>query len=206
MSPLAHILQYKFVAILRGITPKEVLSVANALHDGGIRILEVTLNSDDALAQIETLTHTIGNKMLIGAGTVLNAVDAKAAIQAGAAFLISPVVDVDVITLAKDHDLVSIPGAFTPTEIVQAHRSGGDIIKVFPVTDPAYFKALRAPLNHIRMMPTGGVALNTVNAFKQAGAAAFGVGSALVPAAPVDERYLTNLTKRAHSFIKAIQD
>lgn len=206
MSPLAYILQHKIVAILRGVTPTEVLSVANALHAGGIRILEVTLNSHDALSQIEQLVYNADREMLIGAGTVLNAADAKNAIQAGAAFLISPVVDAAVIALAKDHNLVSIPGAYTATEIVQAHRSGGDIIKVFPVTDVAYFKALQAPLNHICMMPTGGVTLDTICAFKQTGAAAFGIGSALVHAARVDEQYLMNLTENARRFIKAVQE
>lgn len=206
MLPLAQILQCKIVAILRGVAPNDVLPVANALYAGGIRVLEITLNSDAALSQIEQLTDAVGDKILIGAGTVLNADDAKAAIQAGAAFLISPIVDVAVIRLAKDHNRVSIPGAFTATEIVTAQRSGGDIIKVFPVTDPDYIKALLAPLNHIKMMPTGGVNLANIKQFSQAGAAAFGIGSSLVGhTSHVDEDYLAGLTKRAHSFVQAIE-
>lgn len=206
MSTLDQILQHKIVAILRGVAPKDVVHIANALYSGGIRVLEITLNSDNALTQIEQLGHTVGDKMLIGAGTVLDGQDAKNAIQAGARFLISPNVAVDVITLARDHNLVSIPGAYTATEIVKAHKSGGDIIKVFPVTDPAYIKALLAPLNPIKLMPTGGINLSNIKQFAQAGAVAFGIGSSLVHSTSnVDAAYLAGLTEKARSFVQAIE-
>jgi 2-dehydro-3-deoxyphosphogluconate aldolase/(4S)-4-hydroxy-2-oxoglutarate aldolase len=207
MSALSHILQYKIVAILRGVAPGDVVPVAKALYAGGIRVLEVTLNSKAALSQIEELAAAAGPGMLIGAGTVLDVHGAREAMQAGATFLISPIVDAAVITFAKDQNLVSIPGAYTATEIVQAQRWGGDIIKVFPVTGPEYIKALSAPLPHIRLMPTGGVNLQNINEFSQAGAAAFGVGSALVKNADrVDETYLTGLTEKARRFVQAIEN
>jgi 2-dehydro-3-deoxyphosphogluconate aldolase / (4S)-4-hydroxy-2-oxoglutarate aldolase len=205
MSALTQILQHKIIAILRGVAPKDVLPIAEALYAGGIRALEVTLNSGDALLQIEQLVHTAGDKMLIGAGTVLDVVSAEAAIRAGAQFIISPAVDVDVIKITKAHNIVSIPGAYTATEILLAHNCGGDIIKVFPASDPAYIKALLAPLNHIRLMPTGGVSLTNINAFQQAGAVAFGIGSALVhKALEADESYLNSLMGKAKSFVQAI--
>lgn len=206
MSPLSQILHYKIVAILRGVAPEDVVPVAKALYAGGIRALEITLNSEGAVAQIEQLTHAADPEMLIGAGTVLDVHGARAAMQAGAKFLISPIVDAAVITFARDHDLVSIPGAYTATEIVQAQRLGGDIIKVFPVTGPEYIKALAAPLPHIRLMPTGGVNLQNINEFSKAGAAAFGIGSALVKKADrVDETYLAGLTEKARSFVQALE-
>lgn len=205
MDPLSRLLQHKLVAILRGVAPTDVWSVAAALQDGGIHALELTLNSEDALAQISSLNNTFGDGMLIGAGTVLDVADAERAVQAGARFLISPVVGVDVIRFANDHNVVSIPGAYTATEIMQAHKAGGHIIKVFPVSDPSYIKALLAPLNKIRVMPTGGVSLTNIKAFSEAGAVAFGIGSSLLQyKGHADAAYLAGLTDRARCFVQAI--
>ncbi len=207
VSPsLTQILQHKIVAILRGVQPKDVGKVARALYNGGVRVLEITLNSKDALSQIEELCNTVGDKMLIGAGTVLDVEGAQAAISAGAKFLISPTVNVDVIKIARDHNVVSIPGAYTATEIFLAHKSGGDIIKVFPVSTPDYIKGLLGPLNHIKMMPTGGVSLDNIKQFKSAGAVAFGIGSALVHSvANADDAYFSSLTEKAHNFMQAVE-
>ena len=128
MSTLDGIIQHKIVAILRGVKPKDVLNVVSALYEGGIRLVEVTLNSQDPFSQIETVNHEFGNKMLVGAGTVLDTASAKMAIKSGARFLISPVVDADVIRIARENQVVSIPGAYTATEIFFAHKSVGDII------------------------------------------------------------------------------
>jgi 2-dehydro-3-deoxyphosphogluconate aldolase / (4S)-4-hydroxy-2-oxoglutarate aldolase len=205
MSVLTQLLQHKIIAILRGVAPKDVLHLAAALYAGGIRALEVTLNSGDALLQIEQLVQSVGDKMLIGAGTVLDVAGAEAAIRRGAQFVISPAVDVALIETTKRHNIVSIPGAYTATEILQAHKSGGDIIKVFPASDPGYIKALLAPLNHMRLMPTGGISLTNINAFQQAGAVAFGIGSALVHNThQADESYFNSLTEKARNFVQAI--
>ncbi len=206
MTTLSQITVHKIVAILRGIQADDVLKIAGALCDGGVKIIEVTLNSPNALLAIEQLNSAYGNQLLVGAGTVLNISDAKAAIAAGAKFLISPNVDIAVIKAAKDAGILSIPGAFTPTEIVTAHNNGADIVKVFPAPDAAYIKNILAPLNHIRLMPTGGINLTNIKAFKDAGATAFGIGSSLVNnQSIIDEAYLQQLTIKASDFMTAIQ-
>ena len=207
MSTLEGIIQHKIVAILRGVKPKDVLNVVNALYEGGIRLVEVTLNSQDPFSQIDALNHEFGSRMFVGAGTVLDSAGAKTAIKAGARFLISPIVDVDVIRVAKDNGVVSIPGAYTATEIFFAYKSGGDIIKVFPASDPAYLKGVLAALDQVRLMPTGGVALSNIRLFHQSGCVAFGIGSALVRQVDdPDNQYLAGLTEKATSFVDAIKD
>lgn len=205
MSTLQQLIHHKIVAILRGVPAKDVLPVASALYEGGIRALEVTLNSHQALQQIETLQQALGHKLLVGAGTVLDLEGAKAARDAGARFLISPTVDAKVISFAKEYDLVSIPGAYTATEVLLAHNSGGDIIKIFPAPNPAYIKNLLGPLDHIKMMAVGGINAENIHQYQQAGAVTFGIASSLVkPAAVVDENYLQQLTVTAQSLVQAI--
>lgn len=206
MSTLSQITVHKIVAILRGIQADDVLKIAGALCDGGVKIIEVTLNSPNALLVIEQLNSAYGNQLLVGAGTVLDVSDAKAAMAAGAKFLISPNVDIAVIKAAKNAGILSIPGAFTPTEIVTAHNNGADIVKVFPAPDAAYIKNILAPLNHIKLMPTGGINLTNIKSFKDAGATAFGIGSSLVNnQSIIDETYLQQLTIKAGNFIAAIR-
>ena len=206
MTTLSQITVHKIVAILRGIQADDVLKIAGALSDGGVKIIEVTLNSPNALLVIEQLNSAYGNQLLVGAGTVLDVSDAKAAIAAGAKFLISPNVDIAVIKAAKNAGILSIPGAFTPTEIVTAHNNGADIVKVFPAPDAAYIKNILAPLNHIKLMPTGGINLTNIKSFKDAGATAFGIGSSLVNnQSIIDETYLQQLTIKAGNFIAAIR-
>lgn len=206
MTALSQIIENKIVAIIRGIKPDDVLKIAAALFSGGVKIIEVTLNSPNALLAIEQLNSTYGNNLLVGAGTVLDTSDAKAAIAAGAKFLISPNVDIAVIRAAKDAGIASIPGAFTPTEIVTAHKNGADIVKVFPAPNAEYIKNILAPLNHILLMPTGGINLANIKTFSDAGASAFGIGSSLVDSkAIIDETYLQQLTIKAGNFITAIR-
>ncbi len=205
MPHLEYILEHKIVAILRGIPEGDVLKIASALYEGGIKLVEVTLNSPGAFSLIEELSHTFENKMLIGAGTVLTVTNARSSIKAGARFLISPTLDIDVIKTAKDHDVVSIPGAYTPTEIYMAHKNGADIVKVFPAQNPEYIKDILAPLNHITLMPTGGVNINNISAFQKAGGSAFGVGSSLVNSKEkVDDVFLQSLLAKAKNFVEAI--
>lgn len=168
--------------------------------------MEITLNSENALTAIEELEQEFKNKMLVGAGTVLDAKDANNAIAAGAAFLISPSLDVDVIKTANNANVVSIPGAFTPTEILTAYKNGADIIKIFPCPDAEYVKNVLAPLNHIKVMPTGGIDASNIRQFAKTGAVAFGIGSALVNSkAVVDEAYLETITSKAKQLIAALQ-
>jgi 2-dehydro-3-deoxyphosphogluconate aldolase/(4S)-4-hydroxy-2-oxoglutarate aldolase len=205
MSTLNDILEHKIVAILRGANPVDVLKIAEALYNGGIRILEITMNSTNPLQVIEGLTAKFGDKMVIGAGTVLDAQMAKDAVAAGAKFILSPIVDVDVIKAGKDLGVVAIPGAHTPTEIAYAYKNGGDIIKVFPATSPGYIKEILAPLNHIPLLPTGGINLENIKQYQQAGAVGFGMGSALVNTKiQITDAYFAELTETAKRFVTAI--
>lgn len=206
MTTLQQILEHKIVAILRGMPPADIIYIADALYNGGIRLLEVTLNSENALPVIEQLAHVFKGKLMIGAGTVLNATDANNAIDAGATFLISPNLDISVIDAAKKANVVSIPGAFTPTEILSAHNMGADIVKIFPCLNAAYVKNILAPLNHVKVMPAGGIDATNIQAFAATGAVAFGIGSALVDSkSKVTPDYLHQLTSRAQSLTGALQ-
>lgn len=206
MTPLAHILEHKVIAIVRGADPKSLLSIARALHAGGIRTMEITLNSPGALASIEEVAGAMQGQMLVGAGTVLDSETARAALLAGAQYIISPTLNEKTIRMTKRYGAVSIPGAFTATEILAAYEAGGDIIKVFPASvGPTYFKDIAGPLPHIPLMPTGGVGLDNIRDFQKAGAVAFGLGGALVDTKPeVTDEYLAQLTAKAQQFVQAV--
>ena len=205
MSALEWILKHKVVAILRGVKPAHMQKVVQSLYDGGITVVEITLNSEDAIPQIANLSKEYGGRMLIGAGTVLDQEGAATAKEAGASFLISPGFDEGVVTYAKENGLVSIPGAYTPTEILRAHKAGADIVKIFPVSDASYLKNVAAPLDRIRMMPTGGINTTNIYDFRKAGAAAFGIGSALVSKADIiTDAYLHDITEKARRFTQAV--
>ncbi|TMI80669.1 MAG: bifunctional 4-hydroxy-2-oxoglutarate aldolase/2-dehydro-3-deoxy-phosphogluconate aldolase [Bacteroidetes bacterium] len=205
MNVLSRILKHKIVAIIRGADPADVLQIALALKQGGVDILEVTLNSSNALPVIGQLVKKFDDEMLIGAGTVLDSKTAKAVIELGAKFIVSPNVDVDTIHATKANGAVSIPGAFTATEIVNAYSNGGDIIKIFPASSAEYIKVLRGPLSHVPMMPTGGITLENISEFKKAGAAAFGIGTSLIDTKKkITEEYLKQVTENANKFVEAI--
>ncbi|WP_375416702.1 bifunctional 4-hydroxy-2-oxoglutarate aldolase/2-dehydro-3-deoxy-phosphogluconate aldolase [uncultured Hymenobacter sp.] len=206
MTPLAHILEHKVVAIVRGADPKSLLPIAEALHAGGVRTIEITLNSPGALASIEEVAGAMRGRMLVGAGTVLDPETARAALLAGAQYIISPTLNKKTIRMTKRYGAVSIPGAFTATEILAAYEAGGDIIKVFPASVGAtYFKDIAGPLPFIPLMPTGGVSLENIQEFQRAGAVAFGLGSALVDTKQeVTAEYLAQLTDKARQFVQAV--
>lgn len=203
MTILSQIIQHKIVAIIRGANPADVLKITRALYDGGIRLVEVTFNSPNALGLVKELSDVMGDKMLIGMGTVLDAESAKKAINEGAKFIISPNLNIETIQLTKQMGAISIPGAYTATEIVTAYSNGGDIIKVFPASGINYIKNIRGPLDHIPLMPTGGVTLNNVSDYFKAGAVAVGIGSDLVNTKlPVDDEYLEQLRIKANAFMQ----
>ena len=204
---LQQILENKIVAIVRGAEASSVLKIAEALYAGGVKVIEVTMNSPRPLAVIEEVANRLGDRMIVGAGTVLDPETAREAILAGAKFILSPTVNLETIKISKTYGVVNIPGAYTATEIVQAYQYGGDIIKVFPATSPAYIKDLLGPLSHIPLLPTGGVNLENINEFKKAGAVGFGIGSALVDTKKeVTPEYLTELTQQAWKFVQAINN
>ena len=207
-NTLARILEHRIIVIVRGARPDDFFRIADALLEGGLSVIEVTLNSPGALSVIQKAAGQTGSPFLIGAGTVLDASEARSAIDAGAKFIISPSLDADTIHVTKKQGAVSIPGAFTPTEILAAHRNGADIIKVFPASaGPGYFRDIRGPLPHIPLMPTGGVNLSNIGEFRKAGAVAFGIGSALVDTSqPVTPAWLRQITENARKYAEAAQN
>ncbi len=183
MTYLEQFIANKLVAIIRGLPEVHLLPVAKTLVEGGIRSLEITLNTPGALGMIRTLREELGDRLLVGAGTVLDVNGLQAAVKAGAQFIISPHLEPQVVHAAKVQGVISIPGAYTPTEIVHAYAAGADIVKLFPASiGPGYLKDVRAPLPHIPLMPTGGIHEGNLEAFFHAGATACGIGSALVDA------------------------
>ncbi|ACX67044.1 bifunctional 4-hydroxy-2-oxoglutarate aldolase/2-dehydro-3-deoxy-phosphogluconate aldolase [Paenibacillus sp. Y412MC10] len=207
MNTMSSILDNKIIAIIRGANSKDVLNMAKALHEGGVNILEITMNSPNVLSAIEEITVELGDRVVVGAGTVLDAETARAAILAGAKFILSPTVDIETIQMAKRYGAVSIPGAFTPTEILSAYENGGDIIKVFPATlGPRFIKDIRGPLPQIPLLPTGGIDLNNIQEFMKAGAIGCGIGSALVNTQlEITDEYFVQLTEKARQFASAVQ-
>jgi 2-dehydro-3-deoxyphosphogluconate aldolase/(4S)-4-hydroxy-2-oxoglutarate aldolase len=208
MNTVEQIKTHRIVAILRGCDPAHTLPIVEALYAGGIRLLEITLNSRDALNAIKETSKQWGDKLVVGAGTVLTPDEAGQAVAAGARFILSPSLDLPTLQKTKELGAISIPGAFTATEILTAWRNGADLVKVFPASiGPNYFRDLRGPLPQIPLMPTGGVNLENIRQFQKAGAAAFGIGSALVsPTDNLTPNYLQDLTTTAAAYVQAIGD
>jgi 2-dehydro-3-deoxyphosphogluconate aldolase/(4S)-4-hydroxy-2-oxoglutarate aldolase len=179
---LRRILDGGVVAVVRAESGESLVKVVEALADGGVTAAEITFTVPDALDVIRDARKALGDAVALGAGTVLDPETARAAILAGAEYLVSPTVNLDVIRLARRYDKAVMPGAFTPTEILTAWEAGADVVKVFPadVGGPGYLKAIRGPLPQVRLMPTGGVDLTTAADFLKAGACCLGVGGTLV--------------------------
>lgn len=199
---LKTLCQEKIVAIARGLTMDEVKASARALSEGGIVFLEVTLNTEGALGMIAKLREEYGDRMRIGAGTVLDIGQAKEAIAAGAEYLISPNVDVEVIYHGAEQGLDVWPGAMTPTEIVQAYKAGASAIKLFPMgtLGIGYLKEVRAPLDDIPFIATGGVNLQNIRDVLDAGAVAVGMGGKLLDPALVKAGKYEQLRELARAY------
>jgi 2-dehydro-3-deoxyphosphogluconate aldolase / (4S)-4-hydroxy-2-oxoglutarate aldolase len=181
-ATMKRILDCGIVAVVRADSGALLANVVRALAEGGVTAAEITFTVPDAVEVIKTVKREVGNAVVLGAGTVLDPETARAAILAGAEYIVAPTVNLDVIRLCRRYDIPVMPGAFTPTEVVAAWEAGADVVKIFPadVGGPAFLKALRGPLPQIRMMPTGGVDLNTAEPFLKAGACCLGVGGSLV--------------------------
>jgi 2-dehydro-3-deoxyphosphogluconate aldolase / (4S)-4-hydroxy-2-oxoglutarate aldolase len=206
-AQLCRILDVGLVAVVRSPDSAQLVEVARALADGGIDVVEITMSVPNALEVVRQVRQALGDRLLLGAGTILDAETARAALLAGAEYLVSPTLNLDVIRLCRRYDKVVMPGAFTPTEILTAWEAGADIVKVFPaeVVGPAYFKALRGPLPQVRLMPTGGVDLTTAAAFLKAGACCLGVGSQLVEPRAVAERNFDRIHDLARQYVAVVQ-
>ncbi len=197
------------VPVLRATSAKEALIIADAIIAGGVTVLEVTMTVPGAIQVIEQLVHHHGEKLLVGAGTVLDAETARSCLLAGAQFIVSPALDVRTIELCRRYSAPVMPGALTPTEIVTAWQAGADVVKVFPCSalgGAKYLKALQGPLPQIQLIPTGGVSLSTAAEFLSAGAFALGVGSDLVDAKAAAEGRTEIITENARKYIGIVQE
>lgn len=201
---LKFIEQNGVVAVVRKIDPSLVEEVMEALIQGGIKVLEITVDSKNSFQTIYNLKEKYGEDILVGAGTVLDKETAKTAIEANADFIFSPIMDIETIQITNRYGKISIPGVYTPTEIVQAYAAGADILKVFPATHlgPGYFKNLNGPLSHIPLMPTGGVNLENMGVFLKSGAVAVGIGSALFDTTLIKNKDYAQLSKVAKQYVE----
>jgi 2-dehydro-3-deoxyphosphogluconate aldolase/(4S)-4-hydroxy-2-oxoglutarate aldolase len=207
-NALARILDSGIVAVIRAPHGELLADVAEALLSGGVEVMEVTFTVPKALDVLQRVAERIGDRILLGAGTVLDGETARAALLSGAEFIVSPTVNLDVIRLCRRYDKAVLPGAFTPTEIVAAWEAGADVVKIFPsdVTGPKYIKALRGPLPHVRMMPTGGVNLDTAADFLRAGACALGFGGSLVEPKAVASGDLKRIETLARQYVTIVRE
>ncbi|WP_163537988.1 bifunctional 4-hydroxy-2-oxoglutarate aldolase/2-dehydro-3-deoxy-phosphogluconate aldolase [Gracilibacillus sp. YIM 98692] len=208
MSVLNQMIDTGVVAVMRKTTPDTIIPIAKALSKGGVKALEITVETPKVLTLIEKVKDELGEEVQVGAGTVLDAETARAALMAGASFVFSPTVRKETIEMTKRYGAVSVAGAFTPTEILTAYEHGADMIKVFPasVVGPRFFKDVKGPLPHIPLMPTGGIDVDNTADYIQAGAVAVGAGSTLVQAADeITEAYLQQLEQKATKFVEAVK-
>lgn len=194
--------RFPVIGILRGFAPELALDAGRAAAGAGLAALEVTLNSPGAVEQIRALRQALGASVWVGAGTVLDANQASAALAAGAQFLVSPVVEAGVLAAGREAGVGLFPGAMTPTEVLQAWRLGATMVKVFPAgpLGPAYIKALKAPLSGIPLLPTGGIGLQNAELFLAAGADGFGIGEPLFDQGRIVARDWAWLRQRVGDF------
>jgi 2-dehydro-3-deoxyphosphogluconate aldolase / (4S)-4-hydroxy-2-oxoglutarate aldolase len=194
------------VAIIRVKDPAKVRAVVDALVEGGVRALEVTMTVPRAIDLIRELVPTLPAGFLLGAGTVTDVATATAVIDAGAKFVVGPVFRPDVVRVCHERDVAALPGCFTPTEIFAAHECGADIVKVFPATSlgPQFIKDVRAPLPQVKLMPTGGVSVDNAGDWIRAGAVAVGVGSALVDAKAVENGRFEVVAEGARRIVASV--
>ena len=208
LKSIQLILDVGLIPVVRASSPEEAISIVEAIKAGGLSILEITMTVPGALRVIEKVVDRYGDKILLGAGTVLDAETARAVILAGAEFIVTPSLKASTIELCKRYSKVVIPGALTPTEVVTAWEAGADFVKVFPcdnVGGPKYIKALKGPFPQIDLIPTGGVNLNTAAEFLAAGSAALAVGSELIDKKAVAAGDFIKITENAKKFLEVVQ-
>ena len=205
-SVTGYLEQLGVVAVIRVRDPERVRGVVDALAAGGVRALELTMTVPRAVDLIRELAPAMPAGFLLGAGTVTDAATAAAVIEAGASFVVGPVLRPDVITACHERDVPAIPGCLSPTEILAAHEMGADIIKVFPATalGPQYIKDVHGPMPQVRLMPTGGVTVDNAADWIRAGAVAVGLGSALIDGAALDGGRFDVVTANARRVVAAV--
>ena len=205
---LALIREVGLVPIVRAPSPEDAMHAVEAIIAGGLRIAEITMTVPNALRVMEAVSERYGDKVLLGAGTILDPESCRAAMLAGAEFIVTPSLDVRVIEMARRYSKPIFPGALTPTEVVTAWQAGADMVKIFPagpVGGPKYIKALKGPLPQIDLVPTGGVNLENTPDFIRAGAAAVAVGSELVDVKALQKGQVDVITSNARQFVEAVR-
>lgn len=205
---LQRVYEIGLVPVLRATSATQAMTIADAIIAGGVTVLEITMTVPGAIQVIEQLAKHHGEKLLVGAGTVLDAETARSCILAGAQFVVSPALDIRTIELCRRYSVPVMPGALTPTEVVTAWQAGADVVKVFPCSalgGAKYLKALQGPLPQIQVIPTGGVSLDTAEEFLSAGAFALGVGSDLVDAKAAAAGKTDLITENARKYMHIVQ-
>jgi 2-dehydro-3-deoxyphosphogluconate aldolase / (4S)-4-hydroxy-2-oxoglutarate aldolase len=203
------IIEIGVLPVIRAYSTREARQVIEAVREGGISTIEVTMTVPNAVELIADLAKNYGEEILIGAGTVLDAEAARKCVEAGAQFIISPALNLETIKFCNERQTVVMPGALTPTEIIEAWTAGADFVKVFPasaVGGASYLKSLKAPLPHIKLIPTGGVSLKTAPDFIRAGAEAVGVGADLVDLGAIREGRADSITATARRYLEIVRE
>ncbi len=204
---LSRVIESGIVAVIRAPSGERLADVAEALMAGGVEAMEVTFTVPQAHRVLEQVADRVGSKVVLGAGTVLDTETTRIAILSGAEFIVAPTVNLDVIEMCQRYDKAVMPGALTPTEVVAAWQAGADIVKVFPsdLTGPKYLKALHGPLPQVRLMPTGGVDLNTAAEFLRCGACALGIGGSLVEKSAVEKGDMARIESLARQYVEIVK-
>jgi 2-dehydro-3-deoxyphosphogluconate aldolase/(4S)-4-hydroxy-2-oxoglutarate aldolase len=206
---LAKIAEVGLVPVVRAQGPDEAMKVVDAIREGGVPVLEITMTVPGAIGVMEQLARKFGDDVLLGAGTVLDPETARACILAGARFVVSPALNLATIEMCRRYSVAVLPGALTPTEVVAAWQAGADVVKVFPcgaLGGASYIKSLKAPLPHVEMIPTGGVSVKTAADFIKAGSLALGVGADLVDTKAIREGNAKLVTEKAREYVRIVQE
>lgn len=206
---LRRIAEVGLVPVVRAQSADEAMRAIDAIREGGVEVLEITMTVPGAISLMENVAKRYGSEVVLGAGTVLDAETARACILAGAQFIVSPSLNLDTIAACRRYSVPVMPGALTPTEVVTAWTAGADVVKVFPcgaVGGASYIKALKAPLPQIELLPTGGVSLKTAADFIKAGSMALGVGADLVDLQAIRDGKASVVTERAREFVRIVKE
>lgn len=204
---LGRIRESGIIAIMRANSSDQLMAAADAILEGGVNAIEVTMTTPGALEVIRQAREKYGQEVIFGVGSVIDAETARAAILAGAQFVVGPTLDLGVIQLCRRYSVPVVPGAFTPTEILTAWEAGADLVKVFPASffGPAYLKAVKAPLPQVKLVPVGGVDLDNAAEFIRMGAEVLGVGSSLISQKLLDQGGLDEISARARRFREEVR-
>lgn len=206
---LRRVAEVGVVPVVRASSAEEAMQVIEAIRAGGIPVLEITMTVPRAVRVIEQVADAYGDKVVVGAGTVLDGETARACILAGAQFVVSPALNIGTIEMCHRYSIAVMPGALTPTEVLTAWTAGADLVKVFPcgaMGGAKYLRALKAPLPQVELIPTGGVSLSTARDFIEAGAFALGVGADLVDTKAIRAGQPEKVTEAARAYVAAVRD